>query len=324
MEQETAENAADQSDLPLLSIITVSWNVSSLLYDCLKSVAAASNLLALEMIVVDSNSSDGTPDMVAREFPWVRLICCDENVGFPRGNNMGIAVARGIFILLLNPDTIVVSDAFNKMISYLKANPGVGVVGPKLLNPDHTVQSSRRRFPTFWTALFESTWLQPFAPQKILAHYYALDLHDDKTAVVDWVMGAALMTRREIIDQVGGLDEAYFMYSEELDWCRRIKEAGWEVVYLPSAQIVHHLGKSSDQAVTHRHINFNQAKLRYFRKYHGAGAAFALRVLLLLTYMQQLLLEVFKGVLGHKRPLRWQRARSYWQVIRSGLRPAGY
>ena len=312
------------SNVPRLSIITVSWNVRDLLHDCLKSVEAAKESLSLEMIVVDSASSDETPDMVAQAFPWVHLIRCDENVGFPRGNNIGIAASTGHYVILLNPDTVVLDDALAKLCRYLDTHDDVGVVGPKLLNPDRSIQSSRRRFPTFYTALFESTWLQESAPKRVLDHYYALDLDDDETAVIDWVMGAALMTRRRIIDQVGGLDEAYFMYSEELDWCRRIKGAGWAVVYLPEAEIVHHLGKSSEQAVTHRHINFNQAKLRYFRKYHGTGVAFALRAFLLLTYLQQLFLELFKGIIGHKRPLRWQRAKSYWQVVRSGLRPAGY
>jgi GT2 family glycosyltransferase len=132
------------------------------------------------------------------------------------------------------------------------------------------------------------------------------------------------MTRSEIVQQVGLLDEGYFMYSEELDWCRRIKNAGWRVVYYPEAQVIHHEGKSSEQAITARHINFQRAKLRYFRKYHGRIACWSLRLFLLVSYFWQLILEVLKGVIGHKRSLRWQRAGSYWRVLRSGLRPAGY
>jgi GT2 family glycosyltransferase len=119
------------------------------------------------------------------------------------------------------------------------------------------------------------------------------------------------------------MDVDYFMYSEELDWCRRIRDVGWRVVYLPTAQITHHVGKSSEQAVTARHINFNRAKLRYFWKFHGSGQAFFLRLILLANYLVQLKIELFKGIVGHKRQLRWQRVRSYWQVLRSGLRPAG-
>jgi GT2 family glycosyltransferase len=132
------------------------------------------------------------------------------------------------------------------------------------------------------------------------------------------------MTRRAVVNEVGLLDPDYFMYSEELDWCRRIKTAGWRVVYLPAAKIIHHEGKSSEQAVTARHINFQRAKLRYFRKYHGFLVTLALRLFLLLNYIWQLALESVKGLLGHKKELRRQRVKAYWQVIRSGLRPAGY
>ncbi len=150
------------------------------------------------------------------------------------------------------------------------------------------------------------------------------DMPDDVIAEVDWLMGACLMLPRHVVEAVGGMDEAYFMYSEELDYCRRIKDAGYPILYLPTAQIVHHVGKSSEQAVTARHINFQRAKLRYFRKFHGRFSCGVVRVVLLLNYIWQIEVESIKGVLGHKRPLRWQRVKSYWQVVRSGLRPAGY
>lgn len=308
---------------PDLSIIIVSWNVCELLQNCLRSVLAQQGL-RLQIIVVESASTDGSLEMVAEQFSQVELIACSENVGFPRGNNLGLAQANGRFILLLNPDTMVQAGALAKMVAYLEENQQVGVVGAQLLNEDDTVQSSRRRFPTLWTAFFESTWLQPYAPQAILDRYYVRDIPDEATAVVDWVMGACLMTRQEIVAQVGGLDEAYFMYSEELDFCRRIQQADWQVVYYPSAKVTHFMGKSSEQAVTHRHINFNQAKLRYFRKFHGRLAAGVLRLFLLKSYGWQLILEAIKGAVGHKRPLRWQRVKAYWLVLRSGLRPSGY
>ena len=308
---------------PDLSIIIVSWNVCELLQNCLYSVFAQQGV-ALQLIVVDSASSDGSPEMVAELFPQVELIACETNVGFPHGNNIGLERANGRFILLLNPDTVLHDNALAKMVGYLAQNHSVGIVGPQLLNGDGSVQSSRRRFPTLRTAFFESTWLQPMAPQTVLDRYYVRDVADDKTAVVDWVMGACLMTRQEVVSQVGGLDEAYFMYSEELDYCRRVHQAGWQVVYYPQARVTHLSGKSSEQAVTRRHINFNQAKLRYFRKYHGRLAAGVLRLFLLLSYVWQLVLEAIKGAVGHKRPLRWQRVKAYWLVLRSGLRPAGY
>lgn len=306
---------------PDLSIIIVNWNVGALLRTCLHSIERGRDTLHIEVIVVDSASSDNSVAMVRAEFPWVRLITCQENVGFPKGNNLGLAAANGRFLYLLNPDTEIVGDALSVMVGYMQQHTDVGVLGTQLLYPDGRIQSSRRRFPSVLTGLFESTWLQPLAPRRLLRHYYAQDLPDDQPADVDWVMGASLLLRREVYDQVGGMDEAYFMYSEELDWCRRIKDAGWRVVYLPAAQVIHHEGKSSEQAVTARHVNFNRAKLRYFRKYHGRFAAAFIRGVLLLNYAAQLLLEGGKGVLGHKRPLRWQRVRAYWQVLRTGLPP---
>lgn len=307
-----------------LSIIIVSWNVRELLRACLKSIDDGRGQLELEVIVVDSGSTDGSPAMVEAEFPWVKLIGRADNVGFPKGNNLGIAQARGRFVLLLNPDTEIVGDALTDLVAFLDEHPDVGAVGPQLLNPDGSIQSSRRRFPTLATGFFESTWLERLAPAALLRHYYAQDLPDNETADVDWLVGACLMVRREAIEQIGLLDEGYFMYSEELDWCRRIKAAGWRVVYLPTAQVIHHIGKSSDQAVAARHVNFQRAKLRYFRKYHGRPATVILRVFLLFSYLWQMLLEASKGLLGHKRALRWQRVQVYWRVLRSGLRPAGY
>ena len=309
---------------PLLSVIIVSWNVRDLLRDCLRSLIADQGELAMEIIVVDGASADGSAAMVAEEFPVVHLIASDENLGFPKGNNVGMGVTNGRFLLLLNPDTIVKRGALATMLAYLQSHPAIGLVGAQLLNGDGSVQSSRRRFPTMATAFFESTWLQSIAPKRVLDDYYVNDVGDEETALVDWVMGACMMTRREVVDAVGDMDEAYFMYSEELDWQRRINEAGWQVAYLPTAQIVHYTGKSSEQAVTARHINFQRAKLRYFRIYHGRWRAWLLRVFLLAGYLVQIMIEGVKGVLGHKRPLRWQRVGSYWQVVRSGLRPAGY
>jgi len=309
---------------PELSIIIVSWNVAPLLRRCLQAIDRQRDTLSLEVIVVDAGSSDDSAGMVSVEFPWVILLAYAENLGFPRGNNIGLERAAGKYTLLLNPDTEPLDSALEKMVAFLELHPDVGVVGCQLRFPDGAVQSSRRRFPTLATGFFESTWLQPWAPAPLLDNYFARDLDDNETGDVDWVVGACLMTRMEIVRQVGLLDEGYFMYSEELDWCRRIKEAGWRVVYNPEAQVIHHEGKSSEQAVTARHINFQRAKLRYYRKYHGRVACWSLRIFLLLSYFWQLVLELLKGIAGHKRSLRWQRAGSYWQVLRSGLRPAGY
>jgi N-acetylglucosaminyl-diphospho-decaprenol L-rhamnosyltransferase len=312
-----------------LSIVIVSWNVRDLLRQCLRSIIANSRLADLptcEVILVDNVSTDGSADMVRAEFPNVHLIVNAENRGFPAANNQGLALATGRYVLILNPDTEVIGGALATMVAYADANPDVGVIGPQLLNDDAdkcpSVQSSRRRFPTLATAVFESTWLQPCAPRHLLQHYYVQDQPDDATLDVDWVKGAALMARREAIEQVGPMDEEYFMYSEELDWCKRFKDAGWRVIYLPAAQVIHYGGKSSDQVVTSRHIHFQTSKVRYFRKHHGRFVSEILRWFLLSNYAWQMCLEGAKWLVGHKRPLRAERIAAYRQVLQSKLLPA--
>ncbi|MDX1664730.1 MAG: glycosyltransferase family 2 protein [Candidatus Promineifilaceae bacterium] len=308
---------------PRLSILIVSWNVSELLKECLHSIEAVRETVPLEVIVVDSGSSDDTVAMVRASYPWVQLLPQPENVGFARGNNIAIEEARGETLFLLNPDTVVVGNALQTLLDTLERHPEAGVVGPQLRFPDGSPQSSRRRFPTLTSAFFESTWLEPWAPRHVIERYHATDLPPHREVEVDWIVGAAMMVRRAVVETVGLLDEEYFMYSEELDWCRRIRAAGWRILHQPAAVVVHHAGKSSEQAATDRHINFQRAKLRYFRKHHGNTAYGALRLFLLLNYLWQLLLECGKWLLGHRRALRRQRVVAYWQVLRSGLPAAG-
>lgn len=303
-----------------LSIIIVSWNVEKLLRDCLESIFSKHMSLDIQVIVVDSASSDGTVDMVRTHFPQVALFAMDENIGYTRGNNVGLENASGRHILLLNPDTVVIDDALEAMIDYLDTHPDVGIVGPRTLNADNSVQSTRRRFPTRMTALFESTWLQPYAPKKLLRDYYLDEVADDQTSEVDWVQGSALMARREVYEQIGGLDTGYVMYFEETDWCKRAKAAGWKVVYLGSASIYHLSGASAEQAGSHKHIHFQQSKLRYAYKHLGKWFALVLRLYLLAQYAVQVAIESIKFTLGHKREMRQQRIHTYQDVLRTGLK----
>jgi GT2 family glycosyltransferase len=315
-----------------LTIVIVSWNVRDLLRRCLQSIfsqavrrphAGAWELgpRTIEVIVIDNASIDGSPEMVRAEFPGIRLIANKENRGFTAANNQGLTLSQGRYLLLLNPDTEVRGDALEKMIGTMDEHPEVGGLGPRLLYPDGNLQPSRRRFPTFGTALVESTVVQEWwADNRILRRYYMADVPEDALQPVDWVAGACLLVRREAYQQVGGLDEGFFMYSEELDWCRRLKDAGWEMVFQPAATIVHHEGQSSQQVVPARHIHFQTSKVRYFRKHHGAFQGEALRWFLLATYLYQMAREGLKWLVGHKRPLRAERIRAYGQVLRSGLR----
>jgi len=321
----------DVSLTPATSVIIVSWNVRDLLRRCLRSVGSEQSAVNsqpfsvhcsrfIEVLVVDNASSDGTVEMLRAEFPGVRVMANAENVGFTRGNNEALAEAQGRYLFLLNPDTELRPGALQALIDYMEAHPRVGIVGPRLFYGDGTPQSSRRRFPTLATAFLESTKLQQWFPRnRVLTRYYMLDTSDDATQEVDWVNGSAMFVRRQVYEQIGGFDEAFFMYSEELDWCYRAKQAGWQVVYLPTAQVTHYEGKSSEQVVASRDIYFHSSKIRFFRKYRGAFIAEILRAFLLLTFVYQIVEEGAKWLVGHKRALRAARVRAYCQVLKSGL-----
>jgi GT2 family glycosyltransferase len=296
----------------MLSIIIVNWNVCDLLAKCLDSLGTQH-----EIIVIDSASTDGSVALMRDRYPHVRLLVQTENIGFSKGNNLGLAAASGDYLMLLNPDTEIIGDALDRMVAYLDAHPDVGIVGPHTLNTDGSHQSTRRRFPSLITGFFESTWFESFAPRTLLDRYTVRDVPDDAIADVDWVQGSALMARRAVYAQIGGLDERFIMYSEEMDWCRRARNAGWRVVYLGDARITHHGGKSSEQVTARKHILFQQSKLYYFNKHHGALAAFALRLVLIANYLVQITLEGGKALLKHKADMRRQRIEVYWQVLRS-------
>jgi len=307
-----------------LSVIVVNWNVRDLLRRCLASLNSGEVRPDIETIVVDSASSDGSVEMVRGEFPPVRLIASQENLGYAAGNNLGMAKANGRYFLILNPDTEIKGQALAEMVCYLDEHPGVGALGPALLYPDGALQSSRRRFPTLATAFCESTLLHQWFPNNsVVRRYHLTDRPPHVTQPVDWLVGAALMIRREAWQQVGPLDEGFFMYFEELDWCRRCRAAGWEIHYLPAAEIIHHEGKSSEQVATARTIRFQRSKIRYYRKYFGAGWSLVIRLFLLGTFAFQLGEESLKWLVGHRRALRRERMTSYWQVLKSGLAADG-
>jgi len=316
-----------------LSIVIVNWNVRELLARCLASIRAQTSetvgdLLPLadspyfcQTIVVDNASSDGSVAMIRQDYPWVHLVANDANRGFTQANNQGLALAQGRYLLLLNPDTEVRPDALRTMIHWMDQHPDVGALGPRVLYPDGSVQPTRRRFPSLATAFLESTFLQEWFPgNRAARRYYVEDRSDDEEQRVDWVVGACIMLRAEAAQEVGGLDEDFFMYSEELDYCFRLRKTGWGVAYLPSAEIVHHEGRSSEQVPTARQYHFDTSKVLFYHKHHGAVAGEVVRLFLLFGYIVQAGIEGGKWLIGHRRPLREQRVRSYWQLLGTGLR----
>ncbi len=307
--------------MPDVSVLIVSWNVRELLLRCLRALpAAVGDDLSYEVIVVDNASSDGTVPALRQAFPQVKLIANADNRGFTGGNNQALAAAQGDYLLLLNPDTEAAPGAIAELVHYLQAHAHVGIVGPQLRYGDGSVQSSRRRFPGLFTLFSESTIVQEYLPWlPCFGRYVLADVPDDHPQEVDWIVGAAMLARRQVYETIGGLDERFFMYSEEMDWCRRARQAGWAVVYDPAATIVHYEGKSSEQVVAARHCRFFRSRVLYTRKYHGRVWAEVLRRWLLFTFVVQWLREAAKWLLGHKRPLRAARMQAYRQVLHSRL-----
>src|SRR3989339_35384 len=253
-----------------LSVIILNWKVRELLRRCLASIFEQTAGLSFEVIVVDNNSGDGSAEMVRREFPQVRLIENSSNVGFAAGNNPGIAAAKGEFILLLNPDTELRGNALFGMVRVMRDQPDLGVLGPRLLNPDGSLQESVRAFPGLVDQAMIMLKLHRLFPDcASLRRYLCADFDYSVTADVDQVMGAAFLTRRSVLDQIGSLDEDYFIWFEEVDFCRRVQMAGLRVGYTPEAEVVHHGGESFAQKMGPIKQRFWNTSLRTYMRKHG-------------------------------------------------------
>jgi len=252
-----------------LSVIIVSWNTKELLRRCLQSLKPEVSAIDHEVFVVDNASADGSSDMVARDHPWVQLIVNDSNRGFAAANNQALKSAHGDRVLLLNPDTEVQPEAIRYLLDFLADHPKAGIVAPKLLNSDGTVQRSCRQFPTFLGMLYELLGLSRLFPDNPrFREYKMLDWDHDYERQVDQPEGACLLLRREVIEQVGLLDEGFFMLFEEVDWCYRIKQAGWEIWFTPGAQVVHHYGQSIKQVKTRMILSSHRGLYRFWRKHY--------------------------------------------------------
>jgi GT2 family glycosyltransferase len=256
---------------PKVSIILVNYNTGGLLRQCLESLFESNGEVPSEVIVVDNASKDESIRMLQGRFPEVRVIVNRENLGFSKANNQGIRTSAGRYVLLLNPDTLVQPKAVETLIGFLDEHPDVGVVGAKLLNEDMTIQAGSKAFPTLVTAFFgKQSLMTRWFPNNPLTRRYLVCLFEDHSRPfeVDSVGGAALMIRRETIEDVGMLDEGYFMYWEDVDWCYRVKRRGWKVYYHPHAPIIHLEGRSSNQRDPKLITAYHKGVFRLFRKHH--------------------------------------------------------
>lgn len=299
LEQETP-SLSGKAELDL-TVVVVSWNTRDLLDRSLETLkedlerTSNSDNLVTEVFVVDNDSKDGSAAMVAEKHGWATLIANDDNLGFAKANNQVLRQAKGRYILLLNPDTEVEPGALKTLIEFLEAHPKAGIVAPQLLNSDGSIQRSCRQFPTFTGMLFELIGLSKLFPKgskmgTTFRAYKMLDWEHDDEREVDQPEGACLLLRREVLEEVGLLDEGYFMLFEEVDWCYRIKKAGWQIWFTPKARVMHHYGQSIKQVKARMILSSHRGLYRFWRKHYRGNRwyldGFAYSSLMALAYFR--------------------------------------
>lgn len=306
---------------PLVSVIIVNWNTYEDLRLCL-SALLGQRVVPLEIIVVDNNSSDGSAQNLAREFPSVRLIANQENLGFAAGCNQGLQISQGHYMLLLNPDTVPNPEAVQDMVRFLEANKAAGAVGCQLVLHDGTTQITYSPFPNLWTYVVLHSLMGPvITGVRRMAHVIGqhLGMHERMSGPrrVGWLMGACLMVRRQVVEEVGPLDSTFFMYCEDTDWCKRMHDHGWQIYYLPSATIAHLHQRSSRQRKFATLIQLYTSLRRYYLKHKSGNALRGLTVLVTIDMICRLvLLTLARMVTFDRSDVNRERHRAVREILR--------
>jgi GT2 family glycosyltransferase len=287
---------------PDLSIVIVGWNAKQYLEMCLESLATASPRRSIEIFVVDNASTDGSSEMIEARFPYVKLIRSNENLGFSKGNNLAIRKCRGRYIALINPDVVILPGCLDGLANFLDEHPTVGNVGPRVLNPDLTLQVSCRRFPTLWNNFCSAVGLSSaFKNSKVFSGERMCFSRHDRTVQVDILVGCFSMIRREAFKAVGLLDEELFMYGDDLDWCRRCWNSGWEVVFYPGARAIHYGGKTTASYPVRFAVAQQRSILYYWSKHHGFSGVLAIRSIVLLHHALRYFFALISGLMYREK-----------------------
>jgi len=301
----------------LVTVVIVNWNTVTLLRACLTSTMQACRRLGepFEIIVVDNASTDGSEGMVAREFPSVKVIGNDFNAGFATANNQAIQESRSRYVMLLNPDTEVDRSGVKTLIAFLEEHPAAGVAGPLIVGQDGRIQVSCRPLPTLFTEVWRLLHLDRL---HCVARYHTSDWDVNQPRQVETLEGSCMLIRRDVIDEVGFLDERFFMYSEEIDLCRRILEHNWQLYWVPQAKIMHYGGQSSRQAQQKMFLELYRSKVEYFRKHLGWWGGVAYKAVLVLASVPRVV--ILPVLLPWKRSSRKELlsiARNYRSLLAS-------
>ena len=303
----TAEPLTDVT----LSVCIVTYQALEYVRDCLQSLYANTNIPSIEITIVDNGSTDGLQQFLKEAYPQVRLIQNDSNEDFTRPTNQALRASSGRYLLLLNPDTVVLPQALDKLAEFLDTHPQVGICGPKVLNRDLTLQKPCRRGDARpWAVLtyFSGIW-KLFPKSKLFGQYLLTYMDEDETHPVDGVSGSCMLIRREVIDQIGYLDERFFAYQEDADFCYRARQAGWQVFYVPTAQIIHYGGMGGSRVEPFRSIfEWHKSYFLFYRKNFAKDYFFLFNwvyyVLMLLKFLSAVMLNLLRKekFAGAKRP----------------------
>jgi GT2 family glycosyltransferase len=305
-----------------VSIIVVSWNAQEHLRNCLESIRRADPPCVLEVIVVDNASHDGSPEMVEREFPEVRLMRCKSNLGFGKANNLGMSKARGSMFALVNSDALVHAHCLETLQRHLLDHPEVALVAPRVIGADGNLQRTSRNLPRISNTFSRAFALDRYFPSLFASYETTPKLHE-KLHTPEALGGCFVVARREAVRQIGGFDEQFFFYGEDIDWCKRFRDAGWKLAFVPSASATHFGGASSAKAPLRFSIEVARATLKYWRKHHGRSGELICLVLLILHYGFRAGARAAESVIrfqgSHDRRERMQRdvACLWWLLLRS-------
>lgn len=297
-----------------MSVVIVSWNAKDFLEKCIVSILHENVDNNIEIIVVDNGSSDGSQDMIRSQFKKVKLICNTENLGFARANNIGLRLALGNYFFLINSDVVVLPNSLDPMIRYIKEHQGIGMLGPKILNPDMSLQRSCRGFPTLWNLFCRALALDTLFPKvKLFGGRSMTFWEHDSIKDVEVLSGCFWLLNRKAVEEVGLLDEDFFIYAEDVDWCKRFMLAGWRRVYYPLVQAIHYGGGSSDNSPIRFFLEMQRANLHYWKKHHGPLGQITWQIILLLHHSLRMIGEFLHYLVtpGHRKEILHKIQRSF-------------
>ena len=281
------------------TVIIVSWNARYYLDKCLASIYTHTGANNRQIIVVDNASVDGSPELVRESYPSVNLICLESNLGFAKANNIGIRESRGKYLFLINSDVEVKSDFIVPLQDFMERSPDIGLLGPRMVNADGNLQRSCMGFPTLWNMFCRSFALDTIFPNSTLFCGHLMTHWDHASARdVEVVNGCFWVVRTDALRDVGPLDEDYFFYGEDMDWCKRFHDKGWRVFYYPAVEAIHYGGASAVNAPVKYHVELHRANMQYYRKHHSTAAYFAFYILTVIHPVVRIAVHGMAHLLG--------------------------